>query len=49
MAKVLLVDDAAFMRMRCARLLQENGHEVIEASTGARRSRSIRATAPTRC
>jgi len=34
MAKVLLVDDAAFMRMRCARLLQENGHEVIEASNG---------------
>jgi two-component system chemotaxis response regulator CheY len=34
MAKVLLVDDAAFMRMRCARLLQENGHEVIEATNG---------------
>ncbi len=34
MAKVLLVDDAAFMRMRCARLLQEEGHEVVEASNG---------------
>ncbi len=34
MAKVLLVDDAAFMRMRCARLLQEQGHEVIEAANG---------------
>lgn len=34
MAKVLLVDDAAFMRMRCAKLLQEHGHEVIEASNG---------------
>ncbi|MFN8557080.1 MAG: response regulator [Dehalococcoidia bacterium] len=34
MAKVLLVDDAAFMRMRCARLLKEEGHEVIEASNG---------------
>jgi two-component system chemotaxis response regulator CheY len=34
MAKVLLVDDAAFMRMRCARLLQEEGHDVIEASNG---------------
>lgn len=34
MAKVLLVDDAAFMRMRCARLLQEEGHTVIEAGNG---------------
>lgn len=34
MAKVLLVDDAAFMRMRCARLLQEQGHTVIEAANG---------------
>jgi two-component system, chemotaxis family, chemotaxis protein CheY len=34
MARVLLVDDAAFMRMRCAKLLQEHGHEVIEASNG---------------
>jgi two-component system chemotaxis response regulator CheY len=34
MARVLLVDDAAFMRMRCARLLQEQGHEVIEAGNG---------------
>ncbi len=34
MAKVLLVDDAAFMRMRTARLLTEQGHEVVEASNG---------------
>ncbi len=34
MAKVLLVDDAAFMRMRCARLLQEEGHDVVEAANG---------------
>jgi two-component system, chemotaxis family, chemotaxis protein CheY len=34
MAKVLLVDDAAFMRMRCARLLREEGHDVIEAANG---------------
>ena len=36
MAKVLIVDDAAFMRMRCARILTENGHAVVEASNGAR-------------
>ena len=34
MAKILVVDDAAFMRMRCSKLLTENGHEVIEAGTG---------------
>jgi two-component system chemotaxis response regulator CheY len=33
-AKILVVDDAAFMRMRCTRLLSENGYEVVEASTG---------------
>jgi two-component system chemotaxis response regulator CheY len=32
--KILLVDDAAFMRMRCAKLLTENGFEVGEAENG---------------
>ncbi len=32
--KILLVDDAAFMRMRCAKLLTENGYEVDEAENG---------------
>ena len=34
MAKIMVVDDAAFMRMRCSKLLVENGHEVSEASNG---------------
>lgn len=34
MSKVLLVDDAAFMRMRCAKLLTENGYSVDEAENG---------------
>ena len=34
MAKILLVDDAAFMRMRCAKLLVEEGHHVVEAANG---------------
>lgn len=34
MAKILLVDDAAFMRMRCAKLLTAEGHEVGEAGNG---------------
>ncbi|MBN2238696.1 MAG: response regulator [Dehalococcoidales bacterium] len=35
MARIMIVDDAAFMRMRCSKLLSEVGHEVIEASNGA--------------
>ena len=35
MAKVLVVDDAAFMRMRCKKLLTQSGFEVVEAATGA--------------
>ena len=34
MATILVVDDAAFMRMRAARLLAEEGHEVLEAANG---------------
>ena len=35
MATVLIVDDAAFMRMRSATLLKELGHDVLEAGDGA--------------
>lgn len=35
MSKVLIADDAAFMRMRCAKLLTDNGYEVVEAQDGA--------------
>jgi two-component system chemotaxis response regulator CheY len=31
---ILIVDDAAFMRMRCAKLLKDNGFDVIEAGNG---------------
>jgi two-component system chemotaxis response regulator CheY len=34
MKKILVVDDAAFMRMRCTKLLTENGYQVTEASSG---------------
>lgn len=34
MATLLVVDDAAFMRMRCSKLLEENGYKVIEAENG---------------
>lgn len=34
MPKILIVDDAAFMRMRCGRMLAENGYQVVEAENG---------------
>ena len=46
MAKILVVDDAAFMRMRCSKMLTENGHEVVEASTGREAVEQYKATSP---
>src|ERR1044072_1508940 len=34
-AKVMVVDDAAFMRLRACKVLQDNGHDVIQAENGA--------------
>ncbi len=34
MAKILIVDDSEFMRMRCKTIIEEQGHEVFEASNG---------------
>lgn len=34
MAKVLVVDDSAFVRTRCIALLKELGHEALEAGDG---------------
>src|SRR3954464_2148026 len=33
-AKILIADDAAFMRMRCGKMLQSHGHTVVEAENG---------------
>ena len=46
MAKVLVVDDAAFMRARAAKVLQENGHEVVQAENGADAVRQYSAHKP---
>ena len=40
MAKILVVDDAAFMRLRACKLLTEAGHTVVEAENGRWPSRS---------
>lgn len=34
MPRILVVDDAAFIRMRCSKLLGEKGYEVVEAADG---------------
>jgi two-component system chemotaxis response regulator CheY len=34
MAKILVVDDAQFLRVRISKMLQADGHEVIEAEIG---------------
>jgi two-component system chemotaxis response regulator CheY len=31
----MVVDDAAFMRLRACKVLQDNGHEVLQAENGA--------------
>ena len=46
MAKIMVVDDAAFMRMKCAKLLAENGYEVLEAETGAQAVEKYQANRP---
>ncbi len=46
MAKLLVVDDAAFMRMKCAKLLTENGYEVVEAETGTQAVEKYQANKP---
>lgn len=35
MARILVVDDAHFMRMQCSKILRGDGHEVAEAVDGA--------------
>ena len=35
MATVLIVDDSAFMRMRCVKTVKEEGHETVEAGDGS--------------
>ncbi len=36
MAKILVVDDAEFLRVRISKMLTSNGHEVIEANNGVK-------------
>lgn len=46
MPRIMVVDDAAFMRMRCAKLLNENGYEVTEAANGVEAIQKYREARP---
>ncbi len=46
MVKVLVVDDATFMRMKATKLLSSKGYEVIEAATGAEAVECYKAESP---
>ena len=46
MAKIMVVDDAAFMRMRCKKLLTQLGHDVTEAATGTQAVEAYKANRP---
>ena len=46
MPTIMVVDDAAFMRMRCKKLLTQNGYDVIEAATGAQAVETYKKSKP---
>ena len=46
MTTLLVVDDAAFMRMRCAKLLSESGYSVVEAENGVQAVEKYRELKP---
>lgn len=46
MATILVVDDAAFMRMRMSKILSEAGYEVIQAENGLDAIDKYRASKP---
>src|SRR5262245_40358121 len=46
MARILIVDDAQFIRMRVAKVLAQHGHAVIEADNGEQAIQVYRAARP---
>ena len=46
MAKILIVDDAEFLRMRISKMLRADGHDVMEAENGARAVEKYQAENP---
>ncbi len=46
MPKVMIVDDAQFMRLRLSKLLSEHGYEVVEAENGEQAVELYRSAQP---
>ncbi len=46
MTKVMVVDDAQFMRMKSAKMLQSEGFDVVEAATGAEAVENYKTESP---
>jgi two-component system chemotaxis response regulator CheY len=46
MARVLVVNDAPYMRARCSKLLGEGGYQVVEAANGAEAVEAYRTYRP---
>ena len=46
MAKILIVDDAEFLRMRISKMLRADGHDVLEAENGLKAVEKYQAEKP---
>ncbi len=46
MSKILIVDDAQFMRLRIAKVLTQHGHEIVEAADGEAAIKTYRQVRP---
>ena len=46
MATIMVVDDAMFMRKKCAQVLTQNGYTVVEAANGREAVESYKSTKP---
>ena len=46
MAKILVVDDAEFLRVRISKMLSQEGHEILEAENGLKAVEAYKASKP---
>lgn len=46
MAKILVVDDAEFLRVRISKMLSSEGHEIIEAENGVKAVETYKSARP---
>ncbi len=46
MAKILVVDDAEFLRVRISKMLSSEGHEIIEAENGVKAVETYKTSRP---